>query len=160
MYTTEALLDLHERAHGSSHKLLTHCRSLTAEELDRELPGFGYPTVQLQLHHQIDAEKYWVGVLEGRIDVDDNPADYPTIDSLDAYRKKVVAATANYLRTALVEELNTARPMMTWGNKEQLLTPAHVLVRTVTHLYHHQGQILAMCRLHGKPASGMDFPLL
>lgn len=140
---------------------MTHCSQLSTEELDRELPGFGYPTVRLQLHHMLEAETYWIGVLEGRIDVDDiNPDDYPTIDSLEVYRKEVFAATERNLRAASVDELNTARPMMTWGNKEQLLMPAHVLLRTQTHLYQHQGQILAMCRLLGKPGpAGLDFPV-
>lgn len=160
MYTTEALLDLHERAHRSFQKLLTHGEQLSTEELDRELTGFGYPTVQLQLHHMLEAETYWIGVLEGRIDVDEDPAAYATIKLLEARRKDVFETTEHHLRNTTVEELNTARTMMTWGNKEQLLKPAHVLIRTQTHIYHHQGQILAMCRILGKPGpAGLDFPL-
>lgn len=140
-------------------KLLEHCRQLSAEELNREIVGFGYPTVRLQLHHEIAAEKYWIGVLQGRMDVDDNDSDYPTIESLDTYRQQVFSVTAEYLRAASVEELNTARSMKTWGNKERILTPAHVIIRTLTHLYHHQGQIVAMCSLLGKPAPGMDYPI-
>jgi uncharacterized damage-inducible protein DinB len=33
-----------------------------------------------------------------------------------------------------------------------------VLLRTITHLYHHIGQVSAMCRLLGKPIPGSDFP--
>ena len=40
--------------------------------------------------------------------------------------------------------LDTVRRMMTWGNKERLLLPAHVFMRPLTHIYHHQGQIVAM----------------
>jgi uncharacterized damage-inducible protein DinB len=159
MYTAETLLDIHERTHASLEKLLAHCRGLDADELDRELDGFGYPTVRLQLHHEIGAEKYWVGVLEGRIDVDENDADFPTIESLEAYRREVFAATRAYLRSASADELNTARPMTTWGNREKTLIPAHVFLRTQTHHFTHQGQIVAMCRLMGKRAQGMDFPI-
>lgn len=160
MYTAEALLDLHERAHRSLEKLIGHCRELSVEEFDRELPGFGYPSVRLQIHHQIGAEEYWIKVLQGRVEADDNEADYPTVESLEAYRQEVFSATEEYLGAASKDELNTARRMMTWGNKEQLLTPAHVFIRTLTHIYQHQGQILAMCRLMGKPASRMDFPIV
>jgi len=159
VYTSEALLDIHERAHISLHKLLMHCQELGAEDLIRKLQGFGYPTLLLQLHHVIAAEKYWVSVLEGRMLIDDDPSDDTTVDSLSEYRKQVFEATVNYLRGASPEELNTARTMTTWGNKERTIVPAHVLIRTQTHLFQHQGQILAMCRLLGKPASGMDFPL-
>ena len=136
-----------------------HCQKLGAEDLIRKLQGFGYPTLLLQLHHVIAAEKYWVSVLEGRMLIDDDPSDDTTVDSLSEYRKQVFEATVNYLSGASPEELNTARTMPTWGNKERTIVPAHVLIRTQTHLFQHQGQILAMCRLLGKPASGMDFPL-
>ena len=159
MHTSEVLLDLHERAHRNFTALLAHCRELGREGIDRELTGFGYPTVRLQLHHAIGAQKYWVGVLQGRVDADEDAPDYPTIESLQAYRTGVFQATEAYLRAASAEELNTARPMMTWGNREQMLIPAHVIVRTVTHLYHHQGQITAMCRLLGRPLHGVDYPI-
>lgn len=159
MYTSEALLDLHERCHISLKKLLLHCQKLGAEERTRKLQGFGYPTVLLQLHHVIAAEKYWVSVLAGSMLIDDDPSDDTTIDSMCDYRKDVFEATVNYLRGASAEELNTARTMTTWGNKERTIVPAHVLLRTQTHIFQHQGQILAMCRLLGKPASGLDFPL-
>jgi len=159
MHTPGALLDLHERGHRNLAALLTHCRELTPDEVDREALGFGYPTVRLQLHHAIGAEKYWIGVLQGGMDADDDSPDYPTIESLEQYREQVSANTVAYLRASSEEELNTARSMMTWGNKEQVLIPAHVFARTLTHLYHHMGQVAAMCRLLGKPCQGLDFPL-
>jgi len=159
MYTPSALLDIHERTHRSLRGLLTHCRTLTPEELDRELAGFGYPTVQLQLHHGIGAQKYWIGVLQGRLDVDEDAHLYRTVASLEEYRAQVFAVTEAYLRASSTEDLNTARPVMTWGDREQVLAPAQVVLRTQTHHYHHQGQILAMCRLLGKPCSGLDYPL-
>ena len=159
MHTPEALLDLHERAHRNLTALLVHCRDLGGEAINRELAGFGYPTVRLQLHHAIGAEKYWIGVLQGRIDADDDSPDYPTIESLEIYRQYVFAATQDYLRGASVQELSSARPMMTWGNRERVLIPAQVFMRTLTHLYHHQGQITAMCRLLGKPCAGLDYPI-
>jgi uncharacterized damage-inducible protein DinB len=159
MHTSEALLDLHERAHRNLAALLAHCRGLSGEEIDRELADFGYPTVRLQLHHGIGAEKYWIGVLEGRIDVAEDAPDYPTVESLEGCRRQVFVATEAYLRGCSVAELNTPRPMMTWGNRERVLVPAQVVMRTLTHLYHHQGQITAMCRLLGKPCSGLDYPI-
>jgi uncharacterized damage-inducible protein DinB len=159
MHTPEALLDLHERGHRNLAALLVHCRELTADEVDRELRGFGYPTARLQLHHVIGAEKYWIGVLQGRMDADDDSPDYPTIESLERYREEVSAATEGYLRASSEEDLDTARPMITWGNRERVLIPAHVFARTLTHLYHHMGQVAAMCRLLGKPSQGLDFPL-
>jgi uncharacterized damage-inducible protein DinB len=161
MYTSAALRDLHQRAHRNLKDLLAHCRLLTEDEVNRELPGFGYPTVRLQLHHEIGAEEYWIGVLRGLMLAEDNADDFPTVASLETYRDTVYAATQDYLAGASAEELNTPRSMQTWapqGTRERVLIPAAVLLRTQTHLYHHQGQVVAMCRILGKPAGGLDFP--
>jgi uncharacterized damage-inducible protein DinB len=160
MYTKEALLDLHDRGHRSLRKLLTHCAQLSAESLDHKLEGFGYPTVRLQLHHVIGAEEYWIGVLQGKILAEDNDADFPTVATLEAYRERVAGATCAYLETAPAAELNTAREMVTWQGATRRLVPALVVLRPITHLYQHQGQVLAMCRLLGMPGpDGLDFPL-
>lgn len=162
MYTSEALLDFHERCHRNLKGILEHCRSLTPEELNRELPGFAYPTVRLQIHHEIGAEQYWVGVLRGLMLVEDDDPDYPTVASLEAHREAVYAATQEYLREASPDELNTPRPLQTWapqGSRERVLVPALVILRTQTHLYTHLGQVVAMCRLMGKRAGGLDFPI-
>jgi len=160
MYTSEGLIEFHKRTHQNLQKLLEHCGQFSANELNRELDGFGYPTIRLQFHHEIAAEKYWLGVLQGRMDVDDDDPDYPTIESLEKYRQAVFLATEKYLLSASEKELNTPRPMITWRNKEKILIPAHVVIRTQTHFYHHQGQVVAMCRLLGKPIGpGMDYPI-
>ena len=158
MYTSEALLDVHERAHRNLAGLLEHCRAFTPEELNRELPGFGYPSIRLQLAHVIGAQHYWLEVLHGRLDVDDRDAEVPTIASLEAWRTAVAGRVAAYLRSASSAELDTPRRMTTWGPREQVLAPARVILRTLTHVYHHQGQVVAMCRLLGRPAGGLDFP--
>ncbi|MBX3475435.1 MAG: DinB family protein [Planctomycetes bacterium] len=160
MYTPEALLDVHERCHRSFGKLLAHCRAFTVDEINRELPGFGYPTIRLQLHHLIGAEDYWLSVVRGAMRVDDNDAAYPTIESLETWRASVAAETRAWLAAADADALNTARPMKTWGGGEHSLIPAHILMRTQVHIFQHQGQVAAMCRLLGKPIpAGLDFPL-
>ncbi|HET9232866.1 MAG TPA: DinB family protein, partial [Candidatus Eisenbacteria bacterium] len=111
MHTAESLLDIHDRAHQNLRALLAHCRTLTPSELNREIEGFGYPTVRLQLHHEIGAEKYWVSVLENRMDAEENDADYPTVASLEAYREEVHGVTARYLRNTSADVLNTAHTM-------------------------------------------------
>ncbi len=158
VYTRPALLEIHERTHRSLAKLIEHCRALSAEALDRELPGFGYASVRLQLHHLIGAEEYWIGVLEGKMLVEEEA--YRTIADLDAYRRKVARMTEEYLAGATEPDLNTPREVLTWRETRLAVVPAHVLLRTQTHIYQHQGQVLAQCRLLGLPGlGGTDFPL-
>ncbi|KAA3596992.1 MAG: DinB family protein [Calditrichaeota bacterium] len=160
MYTTETLQDLHTRGHNTLQKLLEHCDKFNSEELNREFEGFGYPNILQQFHHTIGAEEYWIGVVEGLMKVDDNASDFTTIESLKNYREQVFTTTENYLKNASTEELNTERKMITWGNNERNLIPARVFLRTFTHIYQHQGQIVTLCRLLGRPISGTDFPIL
>lgn len=161
MYSAAALLDVHTRSHRSLVKLLDHCDAFSDVELARELEGFGCPSIAHQLHHGIGAERYWVSVVNGQMRVDEDPANMASISALRAFRETVAGATAEYLRGASDAELNTPRTMMTWGEHERELVPAHVIMRTQTHIFQHQGQIAAMCRLLGKPIPpGLDFPLL
>ncbi len=160
MYTRQALLDTHARAHRSFQKLIAHCGTLEPASIDRELAGFGYPTVRLQVHHVIGCEEYWMSVLRGNMHADDNEADFPTIASLEVYREQVARATDAYLETISDEELNRPRELLTWGDNKRMLVPARVVMRINTHVYQHQGQVAAQCRLLGLPIpSGLDFPL-
>jgi len=159
MISSDALLDLHERCHRSFAGLLAHCRAFDSDALNRELEGFGYPSVRLQLHHALGAEAYWVGVLQGRVEAEDDNPRYPTVASLESMREAVSSATEGYLRRASREELNTVRSMLTWTGKERMLVPAQVILRTATHLFQHQGQVTAMCRLLGRPVNGLDYPI-
>jgi uncharacterized damage-inducible protein DinB len=161
MYTSASLIDLHERTHRSLHKLLDHCGGFSEEELSRALDGFGYESLRMQLHHMIGAERYWVGVLYGQMLTDEAEADYASIEALRAFRERVAADTDRYLQAASEAELNTPRTMTTWGDKQVELLPAHVLLRTQTHVFQHQGQVAAMARLLGRPIpAGLDFPLV
>jgi len=159
MFSKDLFIEFYERVNKSINKLLDHCQNLSEEELNREMEGFGYPTIRLQLHHMIGAEKYWVGVLLGRIDADDDSHLYTSIDSLVAFNNEVSKATIEYLNSCDEQEFTTERTMLTWGNRKKTLKPFNVLMRTQTHVYHHQGQVLAMCRLLGKPGKGLDYPI-
>jgi uncharacterized damage-inducible protein DinB len=159
MYTSTALLDMHERGHRSLSKVLAHCRQFTQEEIDRELPGFEEGTLRLRLHHIVGCEDYWIGVLRGTVLEDDRPGDYPDIAAIEAYRALVYSETEEYLASATNDELNTRRTMTVWKDTQRELVPAHVFLRTLTHIYHHLGQALVMCRVLGRPLDGADFPL-
>ena len=159
MLTSEGLREIHARTHKNLADLLTHCHSLDGQEVDQEIPEFNGASVRLQLHHIIGAEKYWIGVLEGRIDADEDAHLYPTIETLEAYRSEVHSGTQNYLQTASAEVLGTPRLMTTYGGAEHLLIPGHIVMRTITHAYHHMGQVASMLRLLDHPSPGFDYSI-
>jgi len=158
-WTAGALLDLHERVHQMLAGLLEQCGDLPQEELDRELPGFGYPSIRLQLHHVLGAERYWAGVLRGELIVDDAAAGFPTIHDLERLRQMVSDGTRGWLEAQTGAALSTPRDMVLWGDAVRSLVPAAVLLRPLTHAHHHAGQVLAMLRLLGREPRGADLPI-
>ena len=54
------------------------------------------------------------------------------------------------------EQLNTtlAKHPVDWGG--QLRSPAYILLHVITHAFHHKGQVVAMLRILGYPASNTD----
>ncbi|MCC7139835.1 MAG: DinB family protein [Planctomycetes bacterium] len=160
MFTADDLLELHRRTQTSVQKAIEHCEDFAPEALHVEHAGFGYPTVLRQLHHVAGAERYWVGVLEGRMLDDEHDADFASLQALRAYRECVLSATRAAIARLSPEALATRRPMTVWGGRVVDLVPALVVLRTQTHAYQHLGQVTAMCRLLGRPVPpGLDFPL-
>ena len=156
MYNAETLLDVHARAHESLRRLIDFCSTLTAEELRRPLTGFGFPTVHRQLEHIIGAELYWQTVVTSGYTEEATLPALPDIAAIEAFRQQTASTTRTYLSGARESELNSTRQMISDPGETRLLRPADVIMRVVTHIFNHQGQVLAMCRSLGKPNDTLD----
>jgi uncharacterized damage-inducible protein DinB len=156
MYNPATLLDIHARAHESLRRLIVFCGDLTADELRRPVTGFGFPTVLGQLEHTIGAEVYWQTVVIRGYTEEATLPDLRDIAAIEALRQQTASATRSYLEGASEAELNARREMISDPGQTRLLRPADVIMRIVTHIFNHQGQILAMCRSIGKPNDQID----
>jgi uncharacterized damage-inducible protein DinB len=156
MYNGESLLDIHGRAHESLRRLIAFCSTLTIDELHRPLSGFGFPTILRQLDHTIGAEVYWQTVVTRGYSEEATLPALPDLAAIEAFRELTASATRAYLERATEVELNTPREMISDPGQTRLLRPADVILRVVTHIFHHQGQVLAMCRSMGKPNDTVD----
>jgi uncharacterized damage-inducible protein DinB len=161
MYNAETLLDIHARAHESLRRLIVYCGCLTDDELRRPISGFGFPTVFGQLEHTIGAEVYWQTVVTSGYTEEVTLPNLPDVGSVEAFRDQTASATRSYLEGASEAELNSPRQMISDPGQTRLLRPADVIMRIVTHVFNHQGQILAMCRTIGKPndTHDLDYPV-
>ena len=161
MYDSETLLDIHGRAHESLRRLLVFCGNLTDVELSQPLTGFGFSTILGQLEHTIGAEVYWQTVVTQGYTEEAQLPSLTDIASLEAFRQQTASATRAYLNGASEAELNASRQMITDPGQTRLLRPADVIMRVVTHIFNHQGQVLAMCRAIGKPNTeyDLDYPV-
>jgi uncharacterized damage-inducible protein DinB len=161
MYNTETLLDIHARAHESLRRLIVVCAELTDDELRGPLNGFGFPTILRQLEHTIGAEVYWqTVVIRGYTEEASLPA-LPDLAAMEAFREQTASVTRSYLQRATEAELNSRREMISDPGQTRVLRPADVILRVVTHIFNHQGQVLAMCRAMGKPNKrrDLDYPV-
>lgn len=156
MYDRDALLDIHGRAHESLRRLIAFCQTLTAEEQHRPLSGFGFPTVLRQLEHTIGAEVYWQTVVTRGYSEEATLPALADLTAIEAFREQTAVVTRAYLEGAAEAELNTPRVMISDPGETRLLRPADVVLRVVTHIFNHQGQVLAMCRSMGKPNETID----
>lgn len=46
-----------------------------------------------------------------------------------------------------------------WGDKPRLMHPGMIVMRVITHHFHHRGQLQTMLRLLGHPVEDWDFPV-
>ena len=161
MYDAESLLDIHTRAHESLRRLIAFCSTLTADELKRPVPGFGFPSVLVQLEHTIGAEVYWQTVVTRGYTEEATMPPLPDLAAMEAFREQTAAVTRAYLEGASEAELNTSREMISDPGQTRVLRPADVVMRVVSHIFNHQGQVLAMCRSMGKPNEtiDLDYPI-
>jgi uncharacterized damage-inducible protein DinB len=161
MYNAESLSDIHARAHESLRRLIVFCGNLTDDELRRPLTGFGFPTVLRQLEHTIGAEVYWQTVLTRGYTEEATLPDLPDAAAMEKFRRQTASVTRSYLDRASEAELNSPRQMISDPGHTRVLRPADVIMRVVTHIFNHQGQVLAMCRTIGKPNAkdDVDYPV-
>ena len=161
MYNGQTLQDIHRRAHESLRRLIAFCGVLSQEELLRPLAGFGFPTIMRQLEHTIGAEVYWQTVVTRGYTEEAQMRALPDLAAMEAFRQRTAAVTRGYLAVASEAELNTSRPMISDPGETRVLRPADVIMRVVTHIFNHQGQVLAMCRTMGRPNEerDLDYPL-
>ena len=161
MYTAQTLLDVHSRAHESLRRLILFCGALTDDELRRPVAGFGWSTVHQQIEHTIGAEVYWQTVVTRGYTEEATLPELPDVATLEAFRQQTAAFTRSYLERVSEAELNSRRQMISDPGQTRVLRPADVIMRVVTHIFNHQGQVLAMCRAMGKPndTHDLDYPL-
>ncbi len=162
MYNSECLLDIHTRAQRNLHKLIGFCATLPPELLTTRLPGFGFPTIMIQLEHIIGSEWYWQLVITSGYNEEVTHPELPDLGAVEAFRQRVAAVTQEYLQGAGEAELNTVREMVSDPGETRMLRPADAIMRIVTHIYNHAGQILAMARTLGHPNNDewdLDYPV-
>ncbi|WP_123041046.1 DinB family protein [Cohnella candidum] len=132
--------------------LFDFCGGLEPESLTRPLDGFGYASIRDMLVHTADCYRAWIGsfILSKTNKPLTPKEDIPNIsldgiraifDQADALVAELLGSPDSYMD----EPIDKVIPWRTTG-ETLTITPRKLLMHTVTHEYHHKGQIVSMIR--------------
>jgi uncharacterized damage-inducible protein DinB len=156
LFTVAGMRKLHSWTHSSLSLVLDHLSTIPDSEYVKELSGFGSPTLRAQIIHILNCEGFWIHTLQAVSFEDEAPAAWPTVSDARVLERRVSASTLAYFSGLSDEQLNTDTELHFSDGDKAIRTPALVLHHVLTHAFHHKGQIVAMCRLLGRPAPDTD----
>lgn len=156
MFTLDGIREFHRWTHASLNVLLEHVSTMPASDYAKPLPSFGFPTLRDQVIHIFNCEGFWIHTLQGLEYVNRKPAECPVVADAKLLQQEVSRSTNAYLSKLTNEQLNSETELRFADGDIAVRTPAHVIHHFLTHAFHHKGQIVAMCRALGHPATDTD----
>ena len=156
MFSRAGIIELDAAMHERLDLLLRHVATVPDNLHHKPIPGFGHPSIWMQLVHILTCEEGWVHDLQNKTFSGWHEEDCPTMAVLLATKDRIREATRAYVSDLMEEQLNTTlsqRPV-DWGG--ELRSPGFILLHVITHAFHHKGQIVAMLRILGYPAPDTD----
>ena len=146
----EVLAKQYEWIRVTRETLFSYCEALKPEDYVRELDGFGFGSIRNLHVHVSNCYEHWLrgfGLWQ-----EPKYVKPETVQSVEEMRKvfgKVNALAEEFLREYEGKwDTVISRTFEETGEVEEL-TPLWLLTHTVTHEFHHKGQILSMSRQMG-----------
>lgn len=155
-FTIDGIQKLHRWTHASLDLVLNHLSNIPANHYSKELPGFGFPTLRQQVIHIFNCEGVWIQALQRRPYINRTVADCPTVSDAKLLQEEARGRTLAYLSSLTDQQFNTATELRFPDGDIAVRKPSFILHHVLTHVFHHKGQIVAMCRSLGYPAPDTD----
>jgi len=135
--------------------LLNFCSELKPDDFSRQLDGFGFQSIKEALVHTADCYIAWLGsyvLLKTKRPL--TPKENISQISLEDIKLRfdLVDTYLNEVIDTFSEEMNLPiQRHIPWreSGDEISITPMKLLIHTITHEYHHKGQIVSMARHMG-----------
>ncbi|MFL0361771.1 DinB family protein [Pseudobacillus sp. 179-B 2D1 NHS] len=141
--------------------LLDQCKELTEEELIKEL-DFGFQSIKDSFFHIAGCYHAWLGsfVLSATTTplYSRKEINQMQLEDIKRYFQQADAYVEQVFEKS-IEELNTViEKKLPWRTESGFVrkTPHQLLVHSITHEFHHKGQIVAMLRLLGYVPQNTD----
>jgi uncharacterized damage-inducible protein DinB len=136
----------------ANRSLMGAAARLSAELFVREL-GASFGSVRGTLLHIVIGEWRWLQFwLDKPYEHEFPPADYPTADTLEAFRAEVVEAQRRFVAALTEDDLR--RPRLVRGRDRPL---ADTLQHLLSHSTYHRGQVATLLRQLGQTPPTTDF---
>lgn len=141
--------------------LLDQCKELMEEELTKEL-NFGFQSIKDSLFHIAGCYHAWLGSfvlsattkpLYSREEINNM-----RLEDIERYFQQADTYVEQVFEKS-IEQLNTTiEKKLLWKSESGFVrkTPHQLLVHSITHEFHHKGQIVAMLRLLGHVPQNTD----
>jgi uncharacterized damage-inducible protein DinB len=156
MFTVEGVRKFHGWTHASLDLVLDHLSTIPANDYVKDVSGFGFRTLREQTIHIFNCEGFWVHTLQGLPYANGTLEECPALADVRRLQHEVSRSTNAYLSTLTNQQLNADTELHFSDGDVAVRTPALILHHVLTHAFHHKGQIVAMCRALGRPASDTD----
>jgi uncharacterized damage-inducible protein DinB len=156
VFSIDGVRKFHGWTHASLGLVLDHLSTMPADDYVREVSGFGFRTLREQPIHIFNCEGFWLHTLQGLPYADRTIGECPALAEVRGLQKEVSQSTHAYLSILTDQQLNADTELHFSDGDVAVRTPALVIHHVLTHAFHHKGQIVAMCRVLGRPAPDTD----
>lgn len=137
---------MYEWVRQTREVMFEYCAALPAEIYRQVLPAFGPESIRGLHVHAAQCYLHWLGEGSEEPDGDDAAA----TRRLFARADEVVA---RFLARAWADPDRSVSRAVRWRAEPLTVTPRWLLMHTVTHEFHHKGQIVKLGRLLGHPVA-------
>ena len=152
----EDLERLYDYGHWTNERLFKAMAGLSADTFTQYIAG-SYGSIQNTLVHTLSAEWGWLERSGGRKRGPKlNPADYPTVQSVEAAWNNVDGYVREFLATLKDEDLDRIVEYSIDPPVKRAMPVGELLHHGAIHSIHHRGQVSLLLRMIGVTPGNFD----
>ncbi|WP_214071216.1 DinB family protein [Mucilaginibacter sp. dw_454] len=147
----------YEEIKGARGALLDYCKTISEADLQKRVPEFNDNTVLRLMGHCANTYVHWLTQL-------DKSSDMPFFDSISIKNiaeiqdifKQIDQIVADFLERYRADYTKSMTETLPRYTEQITVTPLQLFTHTITHEFHHKGQILTISRLLGYTPADTD----
>lgn len=134
--------------------LLQTLEQVHTEEFLKDL-GVGKGSIRNILVHLMNAEKYWISVLDSSNFESIIPESLDSVQSIRGVWSKIHEETKEFMSRLKEDQMHHVRSV-TWVDQTVSFTVAKALIHVANHETHHRGLLAGLIRLQGIAPPNFD----